>query len=269
MIPDASRAPVASSAVLAAAPNWRRPFSPARPPPSAPRHRLGTVGPQRRSGGTRRRRLRRPHDLEERARAAAGRRRPSAEDRGTRRHPFAGSGRQAANVGRHRRAQTGNRLGEDPGAARRRRAAPLEFKFLAALALGKAKFVLLGLDQTRHTLDSAGVDRRLLGTVGLATRARPAHLDLHPRDGTRYVLRKLGFRSDAPLFIPGVGAFVLLKQRPVDAREDARIGLAGPWWGLGAAAACYGIYAAGGSPYWAEVARLGAWINLFNLLPVW
>src|SRR6266581_3932628 len=37
------------------------------------------------------------------------------------------------------------------------------------------------------------------------------------------------------MFIPGVGAVVRLKQYPADRREDARVGLAGPIWGLGAA----------------------------------
>ncbi|HEX8245286.1 MAG TPA: hypothetical protein VF541_17365, partial [Longimicrobium sp.] len=29
------------------------------------------------------------------------------------------------------------------------------------------------------------------------------------------------------------------------------------------------LYAATGAPVWAAVARIGAWINLFNLTPVW
>ncbi len=37
----------------------------------------------------------------------------------------------------------------------------------------------------------------------------------------------------APMFLPGFGAVVRMQQYPVDAREDARVGLAGPIWGLG------------------------------------
>src|SRR6185436_1424348 len=58
-----------------------------------------------------------------------------------------------------------------------------------------------------------------------------------------------------------------LKQRPVSPREDARVGLAGPLWGLAAALVAFGIHLAGGGPIWAAIARIGAWINLFNLLP--
>jgi Zn-dependent protease len=70
------------------------------------------------------------------------------------------------------------------------------------------------------------------------------------------------------MFVPGLGAFVRLKQRPVSPREDARVGLAGPIWGLGAALVAWGIHLAGGGPIWAAIARVGALINLFNLLPL-
>ncbi|HVQ29898.1 MAG TPA: site-2 protease family protein, partial [Vicinamibacteria bacterium] len=64
------------------------------------------------------------------------------------------------------------------------------------------------------------------------------------------------------------GAFVRMKQRPADPVEDARVGLAGPLWGLFTALFCYGIFSLTGSPIWAALARTGAWINLFNLLPL-
>ena len=38
------------------------------------------------------------------------------------------------------------------------------------------------------------------------------------------------------------GAFIRLKQYPASPREEARVGLAGPIWGLGAAAAAYGTF---------------------------
>jgi Zn-dependent protease len=70
------------------------------------------------------------------------------------------------------------------------------------------------------------------------------------------------------MFIPGIGAFIRLRQRPVDAIEDARIGLAGPIWGLGAALVALALGRATGEPLWLAIAKLGAWINLFNLLPI-
>src|SRR3989449_3180384 len=71
------------------------------------------------------------------------------------------------------------------------------------------------------------------------------------------------------MFIPGVGAVVRLKQYPASPREDARVGLAGPLWGLGAAAAAYAAYLGTGGGIWAAIAHFGAWVNLFNLVPVW
>src|SRR2546428_13931548 len=39
-------------------------------------------------------------------------------------------------------------------------------------------------------------------------------------------LPRYGIKATAPMFIPGVGAFIRLKQYPTDRREDARVGLA-------------------------------------------
>ena len=40
-------------------------------------------------------------------------------------------------------------------------------------------------------------------------------------------------------------------------------------WGLGAAVAALAASRLGGGPMFAAIAHTGAWINLFNLLPVW
>ncbi|WP_420130544.1 site-2 protease family protein [Longimicrobium sp.] len=82
-------------------------------------------------------------------------------------------------------------------------------------------------------------------------------------------IRRAGMPASAPVFIPGVGAFVRLHMHPPDARTDARIGLAGPVWGLGAAVAAYLVYLATGAPIWAAITHVGAFLNLFNLIPIW
>ena len=80
-------------------------------------------------------------------------------------------------------------------------------------------------------------------------------------------LRRLGVPASAPMFIPGLGAFV--KHAPIGRPEDeARVALAGPLWGLGATlAACAAHFATGGA-IWAALAQWSARINLFNLAPV-
>ncbi len=80
-------------------------------------------------------------------------------------------------------------------------------------------------------------------------------------------LRRYGFRTGAPTFIPGLGALIRMQQHVVNPREDADIGLAGPIYGLGAAIATLGLWLATGQPIFAAIAGVGAWINLFNLLP--
>jgi Zn-dependent protease len=81
-------------------------------------------------------------------------------------------------------------------------------------------------------------------------------------------LRRYGFKATAPMFIPGLGALIRLQQQVVNPREDAEIGLAGPIYGLGAAAVSLGLWVATRQPIFAAIAGVGAWINLFNLLPI-
>ena len=83
------------------------------------------------------------------------------------------------------------------------------------------------------------------------------------------MLRRLGIAAGAPLFIPGVGALVMLKEHVTDPVVDARIGLAGPVWGLSAAAVAWALYFATAAPIWRALAELTGFLNLFNLIPVW
>src|SRR5439155_26028416 len=82
-------------------------------------------------------------------------------------------------------------------------------------------------------------------------------------------LRRYGIAATAPMFIPGFGALVRLKQYPASPAEDARVGLAGPLWGTLASVA---FFATGLATHWPSliaIARVGAWLNLFNLIPIW
>ena len=82
-------------------------------------------------------------------------------------------------------------------------------------------------------------------------------------------LRRYGIPATAPMFIPGIGAFIRVKQMPASVAEQARVGLAGPLWGLFAALAAAGAYLATGEGIWAAIAHTGAWLNVFNLIPIW
>jgi Zn-dependent protease len=82
-------------------------------------------------------------------------------------------------------------------------------------------------------------------------------------------LRRFGIAATAPMFIPGFGALIWQKEAAKNAEQDAIVGLAGPLWGAGAALFALGAYFLTGQPVWGAIARTGAWINLFNLAPIW
>jgi Zn-dependent protease len=82
-------------------------------------------------------------------------------------------------------------------------------------------------------------------------------------------MRAYGIPASAPMFVPGLGAYIRMHRAPRDAREDARIGLAGPVGGLVAALASAGLWLTTGYPLFAAIAKFGAWVNIFNLVPVW
>ncbi len=144
-----------------------------------------------------------------------------------------------------------------------------KFKFVAAFVLTKGKLLLLGLTKS-STLFSMLLSLGVYWTVwGWRFAAGIVALLYVHEMGHVAALHRLGIRSSAPMFVPGLGAYVRMNQYPSSVREDARVGLAGPLWGLGAVVAAYGLFAATGWPILAALTRAGAWLNLFNLLPVW
>jgi Zn-dependent protease len=81
-------------------------------------------------------------------------------------------------------------------------------------------------------------------------------------------LRRYGVAVTAPMFVPGLGAFVSHGVLPT-ARIGARVAIAGPVAGALAAALALLLGALTGGAYWKAIAHLGAIMNLFNLVPVW
>ena len=140
---------------------------------------------------------------------------------------------------------------------------------IGLFAIGKFKFLLLGLTKASTFLSMFAFFGVYWAAFGWALAGGlVVSIYIHEM-GHVHALRRLGIAAGAPLFIPGLGALVLLKKRIEDPIEDARVGLAGPVWGLGAALAAYGVFRATGEPLWAAIAQLGGLINLFNLIPVW
>jgi Zn-dependent protease len=144
-----------------------------------------------------------------------------------------------------------------------------KFKVVLLLVLGKLKFLALGFTKMGTVLSmllSFGVYWTVWGwrfALGLLLAVYVHEM------GHVAALRRYGIMVTAPMFVPGLGAFVRLKQTLQSPREDARVGLAGPLWGLGATLVAYGAFLVTGMPVLSAIARFSAWVNLFNLLPVW
>jgi len=137
------------------------------------------------------------------------------------------------------------------------------------LLLTKGKWLLLGLTKL-PTLISMFAALGLYWSLWGWQFALGFLLSIYIHEmGHVYELQRRGIAATAPLFIPGFGAVIFSRQRFVLPSDDARIGLAGPLWGLGAALVCWGLFAATGNALFAALRHFGALVNIFNLLPVW
>ena len=145
----------------------------------------------------------------------------------------------------------------------------MKFKWALLFLLSKGKVLLIGLTQAKTFLSMAiavGVYTTIWGwrfALGVV-------ISMYVHEMGHVVwLRRYGIAATAPMFIPGLGAFVRLKQHPATVGEDARVGLAGPVWGAAASIGAMVVGVMWQWPIFMAIASVGAWINLFNLLPVW
>jgi Zn-dependent protease len=80
--------------------------------------------------------------------------------------------------------------------------------------------------------------------------------------------RQRGLNVGAPTFIPFMGAWIELKDQPVDVETEAYVALAGPMVGTISALAVYLWARAEDSGLLLAIAYSGLFLNLFNLLPL-
>ncbi|HTM43915.1 MAG TPA: site-2 protease family protein [Polyangiaceae bacterium] len=141
-------------------------------------------------------------------------------------------------------------------------------KALLTALLANGKLLILGLLKLPTLLSLLFYARWMSGSsVGFGL-GLVASIYVH-EVGHVAALRRYGIEASAPMFVPGLGAFVRMNQYPTDAHEEARIGLAGPLWGLVAAITAAIIGRFTGSVVTTSVASVGATVNLFNLIPFW
>jgi Zn-dependent protease len=86
--------------------------------------------------------------------------------------------------------------------------------------------------------------------------------------GHFWAAKRRGLHAGLPTFIPFVGAWIQLKDQPVDAETEAFVGIAGPMLGSAAAFGCYIVARDSGSGLWMALAYAGFLLNLFNLIPL-
>lgn len=80
--------------------------------------------------------------------------------------------------------------------------------------------------------------------------------------------RQRGLDVGAPTFIPFVGAWIQLKEQPMDVETEAYVAMAGPVLGTVAAMGCYYAADSFDSRLLLALAYAGLMLNLFNLIPL-
>ncbi len=82
------------------------------------------------------------------------------------------------------------------------------------------------------------------------------------------VIRAKGIPATLPVFIPLLGAAVIMRRMPHNAQDEAEIAIAGPLAGALGGAACLAVYNQTGLHLWLALAYFSFFINLINLIPV-
>ena len=80
--------------------------------------------------------------------------------------------------------------------------------------------------------------------------------------------RMVGLKVSLPVFIPFMGAVILLKEAPPNAWIESIVGIGGPLLGSLGALAAVGCYFATGNELFLALGFTGFFLNLFNLIPI-
>lgn len=81
-------------------------------------------------------------------------------------------------------------------------------------------------------------------------------------------LKRRGIPAPAPVFIPFVGAAIVLRQHPQSAADEAYVAAGGPLLGWVASAVTYLLFVVTGHPLFETLAYFGFFLQAFNLVPV-
>ena len=138
-----------------------------------------------------------------------------------------------------------------------------------AVVLAKFKTVLVVLPQLKFLLSFASFIALYWAMWGARFGIGFAVLILIHEMGHYIDIKRRGLPADMPFFFPGLGAYVRWQALGVSLETRAAISLAGPLAGCFSAGVCALIWYQTRDPFWAALARVGAWFNALNLIPVW
>jgi Zn-dependent protease len=105
-------------------------------------------------------------------------------------------------------------------------------------------------------------------TMGLPFAAGFVGLIFIHEMGHYLAARRKQLNVGLPTFIPFVGAWIALKEQPMNAEVEAYVAYAGPLMGTFAAFALYYLGRHTGNNLYLALAQAGFFINLFNLIPI-
>jgi Zn-dependent protease len=86
--------------------------------------------------------------------------------------------------------------------------------------------------------------------------------------GHVFAARWMKLDVSAPVFIPFIGAHILMRDMPKNAWIEAIVGIGGPVLGTVGAIVCHNIYVFTQEPIWLALAYSAYFLNLFNLIPL-
>jgi Zn-dependent protease len=138
-----------------------------------------------------------------------------------------------------------------------------------AILLAKAKTVLLALFKLKFLLSFVAFIGIYWAAFGMKFGIGFAVLILLHEMGHFIDIKRRGLPAEMPVFLPGLGAYVRWQAMGVPLETRAAISLAGPLAGFFSALACAILFWQTGNPLWGALARIGAVLNLLNLIPVW
>ena len=138
-----------------------------------------------------------------------------------------------------------------------------------AVLAAKAKTALLALSKLKFLLSLAAFVGIYWAAFGAKFGIGFAVLILIHEMGHFIDVKRRGLPAEMPVFLPGLGAYVKWKALGVSTETRAAVSLAGPFAGWIASMICLAIWWKTGDALWAGLARVSAWLNVLNLIPVW